>query len=300
MWCRRRSWAFCLATLLAAVILIPATFQAQNVQSPREAALELFFAPDSATVQNYLLESTKAQLQQLGPEDRRDFMQALMVARNLEKEGFTIERVNRGQTVLLLGRRGSSLPVEVTLESEQVEGDLAVLQASAHKQGSTSLPIVVRMKKEKDRWRLARAEIGTPPNPNSPLMMLEDPEFAEKVKNSRRAANERVAVANLRTLVTALLTYSFDKGGYPVNLAALAAPDNALIDPRLASGESSGYRFLYESDGKLHFTLRAHPRIPRDTGNKFFFTDETGTVRFETGKPGDPDSPAFHGFGPGR
>lgn len=58
----------------------------------------------------------------------------------------------------------------------------------------------------------------------------------------------------------------------------------------------SGYRFTYvagppdEKGLRLHYTVRADPLDP-DSGHRSFFTDETGVIRSEKGRPAGPSSP---------
>jgi len=114
---------------------------------------------------------------------------------------------------------------------------------------------------------------------------------------SRIAANEASAVGSLRTYNTALVTYqaAYDRG-FPPSLTHLGpvAPgaqptENAadLVDALLASGQKTGYRFTYQAfdrdaDGKLDaYTLNADPVTPNRTGMRFFYTDESGVIRFD-------------------
>jgi type IV pilus assembly protein PilA len=124
---------------------------------------------------------------------------------------------------------------------------------------------------------------------------------------SRQAANEASAVGNLRTLNTALVTYadSYHKGFAP-DIASLGpapagveagAEAAGLIDEVLASGEKSGYVFNYsvteiDADGVLvGYKITAVPLSPGDTGQRFFFTDQTGVIRMERGRPATESSP---------
>jgi type II secretory pathway pseudopilin PulG len=142
--------------------------------------------------------------------------------------------------------------------------------------------------------------------------------------STRRAENEQSALGSLRTINTAAITYgsTYDHG-FPPTLAALGPPKNAtpnlptdeyikllsengagLLDEILASGTKSGYRFTYaagkvDSDGRINtYTVHANPVTPGETGDKYFFTDESGVIRRgeyddKTGKWGEAnaDSP---------
>ena len=111
---------------------------------------------------------------------------------------------------------------------------------------------------------------------------------------SRMAANEASAVGSLRTLNTALSTYSTDYGHYPPALSNLGPPVSGgpaneeaadLIDPVLAGGHKSGYVFAYQALPPLgaglrgSYTINASPSEPGNTGGRVFSTDESGVLR---------------------
>ena len=110
---------------------------------------------------------------------------------------------------------------------------------------------------------------------------------------SRMAANEASAVGSLRTINTASVTYSteYPATGYPASLAVLgpvAAGVGAtsaladLIDVVLSGGTKSGYSFTFTTDGKtpsLSYTDTAQPVTPGSSGQRYFFTDQSGVIR---------------------
>jgi type IV pilus assembly protein PilA len=108
---------------------------------------------------------------------------------------------------------------------------------------------------------------------------------------SKMAANEASAVGSLRTLNTACVSYSTTYGtGYPAALANLGpgAPATAatadLIDSVLASGTKSGYVFTYVSGAPVGgqiptYTINANPVTVGTTGQRGFFTDQSGVIR---------------------
>jgi type IV pilus assembly protein PilA len=111
---------------------------------------------------------------------------------------------------------------------------------------------------------------------------------------SKEAANEASAVGSLRTLNTASVTYSTTYGGYPAALTKLApvASGSAatstsadLIDSVLATGTKSGYSFAWssgttDSNGNyLNYAITAQPVTPGTTGQRYFYTDQSGVIR---------------------
>ena len=106
---------------------------------------------------------------------------------------------------------------------------------------------------------------------------------------SKIAANEASAVATLRTLNTASVSYSTNYGGYAPNLASLgpvtggAAPTSTtadLVDNELGADPATkaGYTFTYTlTSGK--YTINANPVTVGVTGQRYFFTDQSGVIR---------------------
>ncbi|MGO9642600.1 MAG: type II secretion system protein [Candidatus Acidiferrales bacterium] len=113
---------------------------------------------------------------------------------------------------------------------------------------------------------------------------------------SKMRATESGAIQNLRTITTANVVYSTTYSvGYSPDIATLggdaSAPTQsaaALIDSVLATGTKSGYNFTYSvvsTDGNGQVTgyvLFANPVIPGSTGTRYFYTDETAVIRYNT------------------
>jgi len=118
---------------------------------------------------------------------------------------------------------------------------------------------------------------------------------------SRMAANESATVQNIRAVVTANVVYSSTYGiGYSTDLVSLGpgasggapTPNNAgLIDDILASGVKSGYAFTYSAAAPVSgalvpsYQLMADPVTPGYTGNRHFFTDDSGVIRQNLSSP---------------
>ena len=110
---------------------------------------------------------------------------------------------------------------------------------------------------------------------------------------AKMAANEASAVGSMRTINTTSVEYSTTYGGYPPSLASLGGPAGGsatsssaeLIDAVLAGGTKSGYTFAYttgatDSNGNfVSYTLTAMPTSVGVTGQREFFTDQTGVIR---------------------
>lgn len=111
---------------------------------------------------------------------------------------------------------------------------------------------------------------------------------------SKIQANETAAVGALKALTESSLLYSNSYGGFPHALADLGpAPGGGaasstsadLIDTVMASGVKSGYKFAYvpgttDPSGNVQsYTITATPLVPGSTGQRSFFTDQSGTIR---------------------
>ncbi len=109
---------------------------------------------------------------------------------------------------------------------------------------------------------------------------------------SRISANEASAVASVRTIDTAQISYqiTYPDTGYAVQIADLgpvtggATPttDHAnLIDATLASGTKSGYTFATAGTTTGTFTASATPVTAGKTGIRTFCSDETAVIYFD-------------------
>ncbi len=115
---------------------------------------------------------------------------------------------------------------------------------------------------------------------------------------ARMAANEASAVGSLRSINRAVVSYTSTYGSFPRSLAVLGPPlkgrasaDSAdLIDSVLASGTKSGYVFVYRVHG-AEYGVTANPATQGTTGERYFFSDQTGIIRLETSHPASAESP---------
>jgi len=125
---------------------------------------------------------------------------------------------------------------------------------------------------------------------------------------SKMRANEAAAVSNLRNISTAEVVYSTTYGiGFSSNLAKLGPPpggsvlvdaNNAgLIDDVLAAGVKTGYRFTYgavdvNGDGVMDtYTVNGDPLNPGNTGQNYFFVDQTSVIKRNASAVAGPSDP---------
>jgi type IV pilus assembly protein PilA len=138
---------------------------------------------------------------------------------------------------------------------------------------------------------------------------------------ARMAANEATAVGSLRAINTATITYAATYGnGFAPDLATLdgaeagaASCDHAqLINGALGVGQRAGYIFAYTlrredaseqtlsaraaangctTPGASGYIVNADPFTPGTTGQRSFYTDQTGVIRWSASGTATADSP---------
>jgi len=109
--------------------------------------------------------------------------------------------------------------------------------------------------------------------------------------HARQVANESSAVASIRTINTAMVSYnsSYPSAGYAANLSTLGGsctgavvPTSAsacLVDSQLATGSKSGYSFT-ASGVSGAYSAFANPLVPNNTGVRYFCSYADAVVRY--------------------
>jgi type IV pilus assembly protein PilA len=118
-------------------------------------------------------------------------------------------------------------------------------------------------------------------------------------------ANEAAAVEALRTLNSTAVMYSMTYGGFPHQISDLGPaggnpnPSSAsadLIDSVLSTGVKSGYKFAFAAvtadpaGNVLSYSITATPVVPGTTGQRSFYTDQSGTIRATSNGTADSSS----------
>jgi hypothetical protein len=102
---------------------------------------------------------------------------------------------------------------------------------------------------------------------------------------ARKGSNEAFAIGAMRTLTTAQALFrEGDKDrdtvlDYAASLEELA--NAGLIDRVLASGTKQGYVFRIVKADEFTFQAEAFPATPGKSGDRSFFVDESGVIRWE-------------------
>jgi prepilin-type N-terminal cleavage/methylation domain-containing protein len=115
------------------------------------------------------------------------------------------------------------------------------------------------------------------------------------ISRSRMAANEASVVSTLRVVNAACLSYSTTWGtGFPVSLSNLGPGKPAtaatadLVSSLVSGGTKNGYVLTYTSgapvNGKIpSYAITAAPLVPNQSGVRYFFSDQSGVIRQNTG-----------------
>ena len=106
--------------------------------------------------------------------------------------------------------------------------------------------------------------------------------------NARKAGNEASAISSLRTLTTVNEQYRTRFQSYSTNLANLLA--TGYIDSVLGAGAKSGYNFTY-AGGTVTWSCNGDPQVAATTGDRGFFVDQSGVIRFSQTPPAGAGSP---------
>lgn len=113
---------------------------------------------------------------------------------------------------------------------------------------------------------------------------------------ARIAANESSALASIRTINTAMISYNttYPNIGFASSLSALGGiscnppgSDSAcLIDTQLASGRKNGYAFALGAAGKpsTAYQVVAYPLVPNQSGVRTFCSDQSAVIKVGEGE----------------
>jgi type IV pilus assembly protein PilA len=120
---------------------------------------------------------------------------------------------------------------------------------------------------------------------------------------SKMRANEASAAQNVRSITTSELIYSTTYSiGFSNTLVQLEESPTVtdqnhagLIDEVLASGTKSGYAYTYTPltfdtlGNPSTYSITAAPLVPGNTGQKYFYADQTSVIRYNLTAPAGPN-----------
>jgi hypothetical protein len=282
-------------------------------QTARQALLEMFFSKTPGTLEKHLPQATRAALPKAGsyPPFLSGFS---LLTSQMAARGQQLQTFEAGPTLVMVEDLQAHSKFEITVERDDLRSDEDQIDLSFHgtKNGETQnagakFGLTFTMKQETGIWRLNEISLTVG-------VSLTDPEFLKTLSTklapapsqsasgnatfvapnaAMTAANESAAIASVRTLNTAEISYAatfpahgftcalFDLGGMGSG-GGITEHQAMLIDPRLASGKKNGYVFaLVGCNGTpaTKYSITAEPANP-SAGNRAFCSDESAVIRF--------------------
>jgi prepilin-type N-terminal cleavage/methylation domain-containing protein len=123
-----------------------------------------------------------------------------------------------------------------------------------------------------------------------------------RLHQAKMYSQEVAAIKAIETIHSVQILYQSHFGRFAASLAELGPPESgqpgphaaALIDRRLASGESNGYKFAV-AGGDAGYTISAVPVAYNSTGTRTFYADQTMEIHENNGpEPATAQSPLYH------
>jgi type IV pilus assembly protein PilA len=125
-----------------------------------------------------------------------------------------------------------------------------------------------------------------------------------KITKAQIPAHEASAIASIKAINAGQMIYSSSHPdqGFTADLAMLGGTSQSggeqTIDTNLASGRKSGYTFTYTPGEKVNgavrsYTITAVPDQVGSTGQRRFFSDESGEIHYNSSGPADATSPVI-------
>ncbi len=111
--------------------------------------------------------------------------------------------------------------------------------------------------------------------------------------NAKKAGNEASAIASLRTLSTVSEQYRNRFDTYPVTTPLATLETTGYVDSNLGGGSKSGYDFVFVGTAST-WSCTAAPTTPTSTGDRYFFVDESGVIRWDGAVAATVASPSLN------
>jgi len=125
-----------------------------------------------------------------------------------------------------------------------------------------------------------------------------------RITKAKIPADEASAIASIKAINESEMIYasSHPDQGFTPDLAMLGGTAQGggeqAIDNNLASGKKTGYTFTYTPGEKVNgairsYTVTAVPDQVGTTGERRFFSDESGEIHYNAAGPADANSPVL-------
>jgi hypothetical protein len=256
-----------------------------NPETALSDALSAACRQDSPAFANSLTTDNAAAFRALPGAQRTAMMKRFVL---LEEPGKPLlSTAGNGQKIVRC--ESPSFTTEMRLGTTRVRENLAFVPMEIPITGEDPRTITFGLVREGGNWKLL--SVG--------LMMLDVPAMARQWEQADLDASEDAAIADLRSVASALDTYRRAYGKLPDALTALGpAPPNgvspetaSLLDSDLAAGSKDGYTIRYnitpaggnlpeqEADKAETFSLASSPKEYGTAGRRSFFLDSSGVLR---------------------
>jgi|SRR5579863_6430111 len=331
-------FALLLTVLLAGQFASAAPDASSLPQTARQALLEMLFSKTPGTFEKHLPEATRAALRKAHANSGTSALDGFSMSGQMSILGKNLQTFDAGPTLAVFEDPQAHNKFEIRVERDDLRGEDDEIELSFHayKDGETQTAgtkfrFTLTMGQEVGTWRLNNVMVSVGVSLTDPAFLkamstsvppslsntrtgssqispsgspsMSSPGFDPSVlvssnNGAARAANEASAVAGVRTLNTAEMTYAagFPGHGFTCTLADLGGMGAGggptehqamLIDPRLAQGRKNGYVFRLSGCRGTPASGYAISAVPADStsGTRAFCSDESAGVRFsEDGK----------------
>jgi hypothetical protein len=308
---------FSTALILTSRAAPAATAAQPTPQTARQAVLEMFFSRTPGTFEKHLPLATRAALRKASAASGAPILSGLpALTGQLTAHGQQLQTFEAGPTLVLIEDPQTQSKFEITVERDDLRGDEDQIELGFHSSkynetqtAGAKFRFTLTMKQQGGAWQLneVSAAVG---------ISLTDPDFLKAITaraspaaismsssqnsastpsalNAMSGANESAAVAGVRTINTAEVSYAatFPATGFTCTLSDLGGMGSGggptehqamLIDPRLASGRKNGYVFAVNGCGGTPASRYGVTATPVDpgSGTRAFCSNESGVIRF--------------------
>jgi hypothetical protein len=262
--------------------------QQQTTANPETAlsdALSAACRQDSPAFANSLTSDNATAFRALPGSQRTAMMKRFVL---LEEPGrVLLSTSSNGQKIVRC--ESPSYTTEMRLGETKLRENLAYVPMEIPVPGEDPRRITIGFVREGGNWKLL--SVG--------LILLDVPAMAKQWEQADLDASEDAAIADLRSVASALDTYRRAYGKLPDTLAMLGpAPPNgvspeaaSLLDADLAAGNKDGYTIRYtispaagglseeEANKAEAFSVASSPKDYGKTGRRSFLLDSSGILR---------------------
>jgi type IV pilus assembly protein PilA len=290
--------SFCLAAILVLQSSIALWAQTQPApQTARQALLEMFFSKTPGALEKHLPEATRTALHKADAQSAYSMLQGFStMTSQLSANGAQLQTFEAGTTLLIAEDTRNQSKMEIVVERDDLQGDEDEIEVTFHayragqEQNSFLMPrLTFVMNQEAGIWKLRDLMLTL-------RVSLADPKLLQRMttnmKQSAISADEATAVAAIRIINTAEVTYStaYPARGFTCTLTDLDGLGGGevnehhamLIDLRLASGKKNGYIFSLsacDANPASRYSVTALPAQAAN-GQRAFCSDQSGVIRY--------------------